>query len=171
MNMTIANLALKREPASDRMPTFTIRTSRFGALEVDPDLTIDVPDGLIGFELCRRFVVVTQDEGSPFRWFQSLDDGTVAFPIIDPWQFMPDYAPTISDGDARLLGLSQDTPKLVFVVVTVPKHDPRAMTANLLGPIVINAATRRGRQVVVTDERYGTKHSIVEELKSSRGEE
>lgn len=172
--MTTANLALKRDsgPAnteSRESRTITIETSRFGSLDVDAELVIEMADGLIGFEHCRQFVVVTQDEGSPFRWFQCLDDGSVAFPIIDPWQFKPDYAPTISDGDARRLGLSPDAPRLIFAVVTVPKHDPRAMTANLLGPLVINTNTRQGRQVIVADEQYGTRHSIMEEMEFSRG--
>jgi flagellar assembly factor FliW len=162
--MTIASVALRRE---NDQTTERLWTSRFGELEVTRDLVIDLPDGLIGFERCRRFVVVTQEESSPFRWLQSLDDGAVAFPVIDPWQFKPDYAPTISDTDAQQLGLSAETPKLTFAIVTVPKSDPHAMTANLLGPIVINAATRQGRQVIVTDEHYGTKHSIAEEVRSS----
>jgi flagellar assembly factor FliW len=164
--MTIANLAFKPETEESQMTTFRTWTSRFGELEIDAELVIDIPDGLIGFERSKRFVVITPDQGGSFRWFQSLDDGAIAFPIVEPWQFKADYAPTISDSDARMLGLSHDTPKLVFSVVTVPKSDPRAMTANLLAPLIINASTRRGRQVIVTDDHYTTRHSILEEMRS-----
>jgi flagellar assembly factor FliW len=163
--MTSGNLALKPEcaPAITR----TVWTSRFGEIEVEEELVIDMADGLIGFERCKRFVVITPDDGGAFRWFQSLDDGAVAFPILEPWRFKADYAPTISDGDARSLGLTEETPKLLFAVVTVPRNNPRAMTANLLAPLVVNAATRRGRQVIVTDDKYTTRHSILEEMQSS----
>ena len=166
--MTIANVAVRMEPAC-QTGLSAVRTTRFGDLEVDAELVIEMQEGLIGFERLRRFVVVTPDESSPFRWFQSLDDGSIAFPIIDPWQFKPDYGPTISETDSRQLGLSRDTPRLVFAVVTIPKQNPHGMTANLLGPIVVNAATRRGRQVIVTNEQYTTRHSIVEEMRRGKG--
>lgn len=145
-------------------PMLTVATIRFGALEVEEDLILALPEGLIGFEACRRFVVVRPQENSPFRWLQSLDEPRVAVPIIEPGEFRSDYAPTISDADARSLQLTPETPTLVFVIVTVPPRDPRAMTANLLAPVVINGLTRRGRQVIVQDEGYTTRHRIVDEM-------
>jgi flagellar assembly factor FliW len=146
------------------MQTVKCPTTRFGEIEVDEDLVISMPGGLIGFEDCRRFVVVNENDKNPFRWFQSLDNGSVAFPIIDPWDFKPDYAPSISDADAAQLGIDSESPKLIFAVVTIPRQDPRRVTANLLGPIVINPVTRNGKQVIVADEHYGAKHSIMDEM-------
>ena len=140
-------------------------TTRFGTIEVDLDLVIHLSEGIIGFESCRDYVVVRHDDKSAFRWFQSLQEPGVAFPVVEPFSFRPDYAPTISDTDARMLGLKADTPTLLFVVVSVPGNDPRAMTANLLAPIVINAPTRQGKQVIVQDEGYSTRHNLVTEMK------
>ena len=141
-----------------------VDTKRFGPIDVDPDLVIEMLEGMIGFENCREYVVVRHDDKSAFRWLQSLEKPDVAFPVVEPFSFRPDYAPTISDTDARILGLKQDTPTLLFVVVSVPGGDPRAMTANLLAPIVINGLTRHGKQVIIQDEGYGTKHEVVKEL-------
>ncbi|MCS6777559.1 MAG: flagellar assembly protein FliW [Chloroherpetonaceae bacterium] len=139
-------------------------STRFGELEVNEEIVITFPDGLIGFEQCQRFVVVRHEEDSAFRWLQSLDVPAVAFPIIEPNQVRPDYAPTISDADARALELDSDTHALLFVIVTVPPGQPQEMTVNLLGPLVINVLTRRGRQVIVQDEEYMTRHRVVDEL-------
>src|SRR5207244_1142979 len=95
-------------------------------------------------------------------WLQSIDRAELAFPIIDPWLFKADYAPSISREDAEEIELRETTPRLVYSVVTVPRDDPRGITANLLGPLVINARTRVGKQVIVTNEEYGTKHRILE---------
>jgi flagellar assembly factor FliW len=38
------------------------------------------------------------------------------------------------------------------------------MTANLLAPIVINGNARCGRQVILNDERYNTRHPILQEM-------
>ncbi len=141
-----------------------VKTSRFGEISVEDSLIITLPDGMIGFEDCKRFVVVHQDPDNPLKWFQSLDDGAVAFPIINPWDFMRDYSLSISDSDADFLQMDEDTLKLVFVVVTVPRKNPAAMTANLLGPIVINPLKKTGKQVILSDERYTTRHSIMEEI-------
>src|SRR5260370_6155194 len=108
-----------------------VESTRFGPLEADESLAVTLPDGMIGFRSCRRYVILDPDADNPIKWLQCLDNGAVAFPILDPWRFKPDYAPAISDVDARMLDLSEETPKLVFVVVTIPPGDPNAMTANL----------------------------------------
>lgn len=152
--------------------TFRVETTRFGTLEVASDLVLTFPEGLIGFEMFTRYTVVCTDDQGVLRWLQSLDEPALAFPIIQPGIFRPDYTPTISDQDARFLGLTPEIPALVFAVVTVPPGRPREMTANLLGPLVINPLTRVGKQVIVQDERYNTKHHIMEEiLKNLTGSE
>lgn len=156
--MTTATLNIMTRTSAN-----TFQTTRFGPIEIDDELVITLPDGIIGFEDCKRFIVLHRDEKHFLRWFQSLDDGAVAFPIIDPWHFKQDYAPTLSDSDAAKLRLTEETPKLVFAIVTIPRADPRAMTANLLAPLVINGVERSGRQVIVTDDHYTTRHRIIQE--------
>lgn len=141
-----------------------VNTTRFGEVDVQQDLVITLPEGIIGFEDCTRYVVLQIDYNSQFKWLQCLDDGSVAFPIIDPWQFRPDYAPEISDMDALFLKMDERSERLVFVIVTVPRNNPHAMTANLLGPIIINPLTSQGKQVIVTNEQYGTRHGIMDEM-------
>ncbi|MGQ9487993.1 MAG: flagellar assembly protein FliW [Armatimonadota bacterium] len=141
-----------------------IHSTRFGRIEVDEEAVITFSQGLFGFENYRRFVVLCPDEKSPFRWLQSMEEPSLAFVVIEPRHFMPDYAPTISDTDAEAIGLNADTPYLTFVVVTIPPGKPEQMTADLMGPILVNAETRMARQVIVEDDCYTTKHSILEEL-------
>ena len=42
-------------------------------------------------------------------------------------------------------------------------EDPRKMTANLAGPLVINAKTRIGRQIVLNTDKYPLKYAILPE--------
>lgn len=153
--------------ASSTGATHKIRTTRFGTIEIEEDLVITLPEGLIGFEACKRFIVLRHDDTSVFRWLQSLDEPAAAFPIVEPGQFRRDYAPTISDSDARFLAIDANTPTLVFTIVSIPPGNPREMTANLLGPIVINGATRIAKQVIVLDDCYQTRHRIVDEMARS----
>jgi flagellar assembly factor FliW len=56
---------------------------------------------------------------------------------------------------------------LVFSIVTIPA-DGGPMTANLQGPLVINRERRIGKQAVLADSRWKTKHNIMEELAAAR---
>jgi flagellar assembly factor FliW len=141
----------------------SVQTRRFGAIEVTPEDVITFPDGLLGFPECTRFVVIRHKEGSPFRWLQSVQHPELAFLIVDPVHLVPDYAPLMEEQVADDLGLTEGTPRLVYTIVTIPPGNPQAMTLNLAGPIVINGVTRIARQLVLTDERYGTKHGVCDQ--------
>lgn len=143
------------------MRTVAIQTTRFGPIEVDEELIIELHRGMIGFEDCTRFVILHQDPNNVLRWLQSLDDGAVAFPVMDPRVYFPDYRPTIPQMDADEIGIDASTSALIFAVATIPRADPMGLTVNLLGPIVVNPETRRGKQVIVSDECYRTKHRLL----------
>lgn len=140
--------------------TASFITSRFGAIDFQDDDVITISGGLLGFPDSRRYVLIQHKTGSRFRWLQSLDDGQVAFLVVDPAEFFANYAPEISDHVASQHGLTAETPRLVYTIVTIPRGKPEAMTANLAGPIVINCDTRRGVQLVIEDPAYGIKHPI-----------
>ena len=55
---------------------------------------------------------------------------------------------------------------VVYSIVVVPE-DIRKMTANLLGPIIINHKEKLGKQVILDDSRYTTKHFCL--TKTSKG--
>ncbi len=148
-----------------REPKPVVETTRFGLLEVDPDLVLTFADGLDRVRALlplhcgaasgqQRVSLAAISGGSPH----------VAFPIMEPGEFCADYAPTISDADARGLNLTGETPTLLFTIVTIPPSSPRDMTANLLAPLVINGLTRRGKQVIVQDEGLTTRHKIMDEI-------
>lgn len=142
------------------MITEQYETARFGAIEVEPADTVTFPEGILGFPNSRRYVVIQHTEDSPYRWLQSLDEGTLAFLVTDPGLFVPDYAPEMPDRDAEALKLDANTPQLVYTIVTIPSGNPREMTLNLAGPLVINAAERLGRQIVLEDKAYPVRHRV-----------
>lgn len=160
---TVSARELAREIEA-QVAQITVSTTRFGVIEVDEDLIITLPEGIIGFDQCKRFVIIQHDDVSMFRWLQSLDIAAIAFPIIDPNEFRDDYAPIVSDSDVRSLSLTAEMNPLLFAIVTIPAGNPRGMTANLLGPIVVNPITRNGKQIIVPDQGFTTRHVILEEM-------
>ena len=150
-----------------RAGPLTWETTRFGQLTVAEEQIITLAGGLLGFPGYTRYVIVSQEEGVPFRWLQSVEHPALAFVIIDPWGFKPDYALELPAEVCASLQLSEDQPPLVFAIVTVPL-DPSGITANLQGPLVINLVTRQGQQVVLTHSPYTTRHVILGDLWRAR---
>lgn len=123
---------------------------------------ITIVDGLLGFPEYTRYVILNHNEDSdvPFRWLQSVENPALAFVIIDPWAFMADYAVELPDEICTGLGLSEEPSPLIFAIVTIPL-EPALLTANLQGPLVINAMTRKAQQVVLVHSPYTTRHSML----------
>ncbi len=141
-----------------------IQTSRFREIEIqDPDI-ITLPEGLVGFPELTRYVILDHDNDSPFKWLQSIDDGSMAFVIISPLTFRPDYTVEVSEDEISTLSLETADDAVISVIVTIPM-DPKKMSANLKAPLIFNLKNRRGKQVIVKDAQYNTKHFIMEEIK------
>lgn len=141
-----------------------LHTTRFGTITIEEQDIITFPDGLVGLSHLKRFVLIRHGDDSPFRWLQSVEEPGFAMLIIDPWYFRPDYEVVLSDIDVERLQLSDEAIRWVYVTVSIPPGKPHAMTANLLAPIVINGNARCGRQVILDDERYSTRHPILQEM-------
>lgn len=137
-----------------------ISTTRFGEIEVAPEEIVEFSEGLLGFEDAHRFVILNTQDGGPFRWLQCLDQGDLAFVIIEPLQFMYAYDLEISDADVEFLGVKAVEDLVLYAIVTIPDN-PRDMTANLQGPLVINVKTRRGRQIISNNPAHSLKTSIL----------
>ena len=138
-----------------------INTSRFGELEVDDQAIVTVPGGLIGFTEQQRYVILQHKPGSPFYWFQAVDHPDLAFVIVNPLTFKPDY---VFDLPKALLGdLHVESPEdvAIYVIVTIPHGRPQEMTANLLGPLVINTRAKLARQIILDEARYSHRHPVM----------
>lgn len=110
-------------------------------------------DGIPGFPGSRRFVLVEVAEDSAFQLLQSVDEPDVALVVTVPWIFFPDYAPELSELERAALGIERREDAIVFCPVTLDaEHE--TVFLNLLAPFVVNAATRRGRQVILLESGY-----------------
>lgn len=142
-----------------------IQTKPFGEIEVNELQIIDFPEGILGFDFIKKFVILdTEDEGSPFKWMQAFDEKDLAFVIIRPVDFMEKYDLLISQSDLETVKAESVGDLLVFAIVTIPEN-PEKMTANLQGPIIINVEKKLGMQAISMSERYGVRHNILDEIR------
>ena len=124
------------------------------------DVLIDFPAGLVGFPRVHSFRLFEPAGGYPLKFLQSVEDPDISFTCMDVAAIRPDYEVPLGEEDASVLALEAPIDALVLALVVIPE-DPRKMTANLAGPLVINAKTRIGRQVILNTEQYPLKFPIL----------
>lgn len=142
-----------------------VPTKRFGIVNVDESKILHFPDGLIGFPDYREYIVLDLDKGGFLKWLQSVDEASLGFVILDPRVPFADYDPVFAPGDLGCLEASNIDELVLLSVVTVPE-DVKQMTANLLAPLVVNPAKRLGKQVIISDPKYTTKHQVFVALRN-----
>lgn len=143
------------------MNTTTVLTgTRFGAIEFEDLDVVTFGEGLIGFPGLRQFLLLAQGEDSPFQWLQSIDEPGLAFLVTDPTFFVESYEPELEDAQADLLGLSDETPRLLRTTVRLIGRPAEEVSLNLAAPIVLNLERRIGKQVVFDNEAYNIRHTV-----------
>lgn len=142
-----------------------VKTGRFGQLTVSDEEIIDIPAGVLGFPEYKRFCLVDPADDTLILWLQSLENPDIAFAVLEPKVFRPDYAVRLSAAELRELKLANVKGAAVFSILTIP-NDVTLMTANLKAPIVINLAGRLAKQVVLQENEYTIKHLMFKELRA-----
>ena len=141
-----------------------IDSKAYGPVEVAEKQLVRFPDGLYGFERHTEFGLLDAHR-PPFYWLQSTQDREVAFILINPYLFRPDYVLDIAADDLEEIGSPGEDDILVFAILTIPAAGEA--TANLQGPLVINRSRRIGKQSISLDARWTTKHAIASEMTRS----
>lgn len=138
-----------------------LETTRFGLIDVADDKIIDFPEGILGFSEMKKFTILSGDEDSLFKWLQCINDGSLAFIIIEPDLFIEKYSLDLSDKDVAALKVSDPGDVHIISLVTVPKN-PANISVNLQGPIVINHKQKLGRQVISSHPAHKLRYMLMQ---------
>lgn len=141
----------------------TIHTSRFGLIAITSDDVIHFPEGLLGFNELRKFVLLDDPTDEIFAWLQSCEEPGIAFPLLEPELFTSNYSVQLTKHDMEILNLQNKEGVRSFAIITIPQ-DPTQMTANLKAPIVINVQKRLARQCVLQDNSLAIREPIFTRL-------
>ena len=128
-----------------------IGTTRFGTVVIQEDDLLHFPQGLIGLEECRYWIVCADASNSRLGWLQSADFADVAVAVLDPRTLVPSYRVRVKAHDATGLRIVDGNRTQVLVVIR--RGDQQHPTsANLKAPLVVDLERRLGRQVICQDE-------------------
>lgn len=142
--------------------TKEIETKPFGKMVIDERQILNFPDGILGFENYTQFALIEENQESPFKWLQSLTELDLAFIVIQPDLFAPDYKPVLGQEDLDGIGLVSLDEAVVMTIVTIPNDNPQKMTANLQGPVVINPKNGKAKQFISKNENHPVRKMILE---------
>lgn len=144
--------------------TKEIETKPFGKMVIDERQILDFPDGILGFENYTQFALIEENQDSPFKWLQSLTELDLAFILIQPDLFAPDYKPVLGKEELDGIQLASLEEAVVMTIVTIPNDNPQKMTANLQGPVVINPKNRKAKQFISKNENHPVRKMILENV-------
>lgn len=131
------------------MPAFTAAPSADGS--------VSFPAGIPGFGAFRHYVVIDREDLAPLRTLQAVDPAGPSFLVVDPRLLDTTYDCAAGDSDRARLDAAPGDPLVWFALVTITAHDA---WVNLQAPIVINARSMVGCQVIRDDSRYPVRFPI-----------
>jgi flagellar assembly factor FliW len=125
-------------------------------------LEIHLPFGLIGLPVLTRFELAPIPDSWPFQSMRSVTGEPINFVVLEPNGVIPHYRIELSDDDAETLNIRDAADALILNIVTIHSLRPRQhVTANLIGPVVVNRHTLLGKQVIIANsERYSAVYPL-----------
>ena len=138
----------------------SFQNTKFGDVTIDASNIVTFPQGLPGFERFTRFGLFEVEEEAPFLRLLCLDEPNLGFVLVNPVLVWPEYEPNVGEEEFEGLGIDSVANLAIYCVVTLSKI-PEEVTANLRGPICINTDSMVAKQMILVDEEYNTKHSIL----------
>ena len=129
-------------------------TVRFGEIDIDENRIFEFVLPIIGFDTLKKFVILEPGKETLFKWVQSVDDPTLAFPIISVSTLNIDYSIDLPDNVVDMLEVTSVESLLVMNITSIPQDDPKGTTINLLAPLIFNVDTQKAGQIVLSGSGY-----------------
>jgi len=140
-----------------------IKTKRFGETEINESDIWNFANGLPGLEEYQNYTLLEPEESYPVAWLQSIDESEVCLPVTLTFKALPDYSFDVDETVEAELPLNEPGQLIALSVLNI-NEDITQMTANLAAPILVNTASRKGRQVILTGADYPVRRPIFKDL-------
>ena len=131
-----------------------IDTVRFGEIDIEEQRIFDFKLPIIGFGELRKFIILDTDNDSFFKWLQSTEDPSLAFPIISVFSMNVDYSIDLTDEVVEKLDIKNVENLLVMNIASIPQDNPHGTTINLLAPLVFNLEKNIAGQIILSGSGY-----------------
>ena len=141
-----------------------INTEKFGEIEVEDSRVFDFVLPVIGFDELSKYIILDPNQDSLFKWLQSVEDSSLAFPIISVAALEYDYSVDLSDNVISALGITNAESLLVMNITSIPQDNPQGTTINLLAPLVFNLDNQKAGQIVLSGSGYDISYPMFKKV-------
>ncbi len=142
-----------------------LNTVRFGEIEIEEDRIFNFAMPIIGFDMLHKFIILDPNKETLFKWLQSVEDPTLAFPIISVSALDLDYTIDLPDNVVEVLNITNVESLLVMNITSIPQDNPKGTTINLLAPLIFNLDNQTAAQVVLSGSGYDISYPMFKENK------
>lgn len=139
--------------------TKQIKTTRFGSVSIKDDFIIYFRDGMVGFPDLKHYVLIESPQMPLVLWLQSIDDASVAFPLIEPELVRKRYSFIMNPADEAMISYESGAKVKTFLVMTIPASVEQ-MTVNLRAPVLVNIDKSCGGQIILQDKSQTVREPI-----------
>ena len=115
--------------------------------------------GIPGFETLRKFEIKDLDGNNRFKILQS-EESEISFATVNPFDIYSEYEINLNEETIKELEVERPEDVLVLSIITLGKT-LETSTMNLKAPVVINIENCLGKQFILQNERYETKHPLI----------
>jgi flagellar assembly factor FliW len=138
-----------------------LNTLQLGSVEVLERDFIRFDHGLPGFPELRNFVLCGGAECEPFKYLLSVEQPKISFLLVPPKLIDSQYQVQLSEEARTTLRFEDPHSLVVYATVTLSSR-PEETTANLLAPILIDATSMCGYQMIQDSTRYSLRCRLVD---------
>ncbi len=143
-----------------RGPVMIVESQRFGTVDIDEADLIQFPAGIIGFPGEHHFVMMQMRENAVVGWLQSVTSPWFALPVVSLDVLDLDMSHFNLVDIAKQAGLAgREDSIAVMIVLNVSVL--AGASVNLVAPIVVDADSRTGAQILLDAARYSTQEPFV----------
>ncbi len=142
-----------------------LNTVRFGEIEIEEDRIFNFAMPIIGFDMLHKFIILDPNKETLFKWLQSVEDPTLAFPVISVSALDLDYTIDLPDNVVEVLNITNVESLLVMNITSIPQDNPKGTTINLLAPLIFNLDNQTAAQVVLSGSGYDISYPMFKENK------
>lgn len=166
----LKTMVAEEKPTTDQTadasgdPNIVRIANKLGTFEFDRKLSLNFPTGVIGFPDIHEFGLASlpADSMAEFRLLQCITEPRISFIVLPMDPAAAPIDPLDIQEACQTLGITPEN-LVMFFIITIRSAGPGAgitMSINHRAPVMVDSATRMGRQYVLSSNKYSVQHQI-----------
>jgi len=137
-----------------------VSTVRFGEIEINDSDLIHFPGAILGFPASKSYFIIEAEDSSLFAWLQSSQEPELCFVVTDPFLFRKDYSVNLTTKEIESLVIKEAKEINILSIVSINSRSNGQININLMAPLVVNATTRVGYQLIKEEYTHHLRFNI-----------